>query len=121
MKFTIHALTILGTALAFAACSDDSGDGAVADDDFVGGGGSGPTLSLADYDKSCSSEADCAAVFEGPVCGCACPNHAINVSELDRYNARQQELSQSCGRPTVACSCAGGSTVCAGGTCDLTF
>jgi hypothetical protein len=77
-------------------------------------------LDATHYDQSCSTAADCVAVFNGDVCSvCACPNAAINAKDKSRYDADDGSLQRYCGpRPAVACiSCPTPMVACVGGKC----
>jgi hypothetical protein len=67
----------------------------------------GPSCALGiaatSYDRSCTQDADCVAVFSGDVCNsdCRCPNAAIRASALTRYEADATKLVKG---PSI-CNC----------------
>src|SRR6185436_14575627 len=64
------------------------------------------TISLAGYNKSCATAADCVVVHAGEICsGCTCGNDAINHADLDKYNAEFTDKEKSCSEPPLACPC----------------
>ncbi len=84
-----------------------------------------PTLQLTDYSKSCTVDADCAAVYVGPlcqVCG-ACQNAAISVTDTAKRDADATEASRSCPPkqgPQPACAaCLARVALCDAGVCGL--
>jgi hypothetical protein len=71
----------------------------------------------ADYDQSCASNADCAAVYQGSLCTeCLCPTAAINQQALSAYS----NAIEAAGPPVGVCNCpAFPPPVCQAGTCVL--
>lgn len=49
-------------------------------------GGGATVVDVGEYDQSCQVAADCVVVQDGDIC-CGCPNAAINVDALARYQA----------------------------------
>jgi hypothetical protein len=81
-------------------------------------GGPSCTTSIyaAQYDQSCASDADCTAVYSGPLCGeCYCPNSAINRSAITAYasDTARGEPGGMCGCPLIP------PAMCLGGACIL--
>ena len=51
-----------------------------------GSGGTNAQIRASDFDQSCTTAADCAAVFEGPICKpCPCENAAIAKKDAEKY------------------------------------
>lgn len=65
----------------------------------------GTVIGAGNYDQRCMSDVDCAPVYQGDACGiCTCPNTAVNVDQLTRYEADLASLKKLCGpQPAVAC------------------
>jgi hypothetical protein len=85
--------------LVLAACSQDT------------------SISISDFSTGCVKDADCVVVQVGNICGCDCGNAAINVGELNAYQAEAQAKQKNC-HSGIACDCAGTSTaVCKQGQC----
>src|SRR5262249_52337457 len=65
----------------------------------------GPSAPIhaSDYDGSCKTVDDCVAIVEGPVCGCSCPNAAINKSDLAREEADFQREHAKCAPDGPTC------------------
>jgi hypothetical protein len=96
-----HALVaaFVAPAVVMAACSS--------------GGGS---LTLADYDTSCTLASDCVAVVVNPTGCCDCPTGAINKADLAKYDAALGTRSQA--TCNVECgACPDVVAVCSHGTC----
>jgi hypothetical protein len=79
------------------------------------------TLSIGDYNKSCTATDQCIDVFIGDACSaCRCANDAINISDKAAY---QKDLyaAASCrlGGPECLADCISKSPVCQQGTCVL--
>jgi hypothetical protein len=76
-------------------------------------------LSLSDYSTRCAAAAECVAVTVGALCPCACPNAAINRSDLPRYEADRMQVR--CADTGVICGpCPEPrAPVCQAGTCAL--
>lgn len=82
-----------------------------------------PTLVESDYSRTCSTDADCVAVYVGPLCqvcgGCA--NTAINVADKARRDADSARLGGMCPPrtgPQPACAaCRQPAAACMSGTC----
>jgi hypothetical protein len=68
-------------ALLCAACGPTTEVGLDADDD---------------YQKACTTDDDCVAVFFGDVCQPGCPNGAIHVDTHDAYEAQFASDQQRC-------------------------
>ena len=100
---------IVPWVLLFAACgSDDTGGGST-------------KLSTAGFDKSCSADTDCVAVFEGNACaGCRCDNAAIAKSAEKDYRKERAIREDRCTNvPPCDADCAQVSVVCNAGTCEV--
>ncbi len=67
------------------------------------------SIQTKDYNVACTADADCAPVFEGALCGCgSCPNAAINLKDLERYNRDSTAIRNACGAvPLCAQQCVG--------------
>ncbi len=83
-------------------------------------GSSTVTLSDNGYKNTCSAPTDCAPVFFGNVCGCACANAAINQSYLARYQADFDAAHAGCTPSACQADCVASTATCAaGGVCAL--
>ena len=73
------------------------------------------SIVAADYDQSCTTDADCVAAYQGPLCDeCFCANTAINESAVTAYDA-----ALAAGSPSP-CNCPlSPPPVCDAGTCTL--
>ena len=90
-----------------------------------------PTISVAGYDRSRASVADCAVVKEGPVacCGALCPNAAIAQTAVSAYMSEfAKQTYIACRQLTIGCrdggallpdGCQQGRVACQGGACAL--
>jgi hypothetical protein len=76
------------------------------------------SISLADFDTSCTVDADCVAVQVGDICGCDCGNAAINKDGLAAYMAELDDKHKSC-HTGVFCDCAVAIAKCTQGKCGL--
>ncbi len=80
------------------------------------------TIDFKYYKRTCSTDADCVAVYSGDVCAlCPCPNEAIASSELTRYQSDSTSLHGRC-HSTAQADCVPCATVtafCLGGTCSV--
>ena len=82
-------------------------------------------ISTSDYPRSCSTDSDCAAVYEGTIgcCGASCPNAAINQMSLPAYEAAISSRTPMCS-PAPPCvfipvdRCPG-AVSCVSGTCTF--
>ncbi len=82
-------------ALLLAACTGgpgnlpgtgDAGADASSSSSSSGSGGTNAQIRASDFDQSCTTAADCAAVFEGPICKpCPCENAAIAKKDAEKY------------------------------------
>ena len=75
------------------------------------------TISVRDYDRSCTVDADCVTVNEGDLCAtplCRCPFSAVNAGVVDQYLADYEQVSD--GR-TGACFCPASQAICKDGVC----
>ncbi|MCA2982085.1 MAG: hypothetical protein INH41_05315 [Myxococcaceae bacterium] len=63
--------------------------------------------------------ADCAVVFSGDLCGCVCPNDAINVSDKLRYDADARAGTARCAPTRAQCvaDCIAMTASCQAGRC----
>lgn len=85
------------------------------------------TIEAKDYKQTCSTNDECAPVFVGQFCngGCGgCSNAAINQSDLARYTADVNTITNSCVRvgPPVLCAaaaCRQPEAACVNGACVL--
>lgn len=87
-----------------------------------GGGTSdaGPGPHDEDYDQSCTTAADCVAVYEGSNCCAVCPTGAINKKDQARFEAARSAATKQCGGvacPAIACDAP--PVVCSAGKCAL--
>lgn len=72
-------------------------------------------VSADDFDRTCTVDTDCVAVFEGEICEeCQCPNAAVNRAELASYQAQFDETCAS----DAPCPCAGAGSTCVDGVCE---
>jgi hypothetical protein len=81
-------------------------------------GGSSCGISASNYDQSCTTDADCVAVYQGEVCSteCSCPNAVINQRALAQY---WTDFSKEDHKANV-CDCALSPTPrCMGSICSL--
>lgn len=90
---------------------------------LLGDAASACTIRAADYDRSCSKDADCVEVGEGNACEApcvvACATTAINVSAMAAYEADYaRNPIKSCGDIFCGCPCIGAPR-CVRGTCEL--
>lgn len=97
-----------GACVADTTCSD------------VDDGGAPPcsgAIDASDYDQSCTTDADCVAVYTGSVCGgCFCPNGAVGSKGFAAY----QTDWNAYGPPASVCFCPLLPTpVCTGGVCTM--
>ena len=93
--------------------------------DVCDAGGDVPAISSADYDRSCTVDADCVAVPEGDVCSdCALHCQALGVvNKSVEAQYRRDVAKLVAAYPKGECSCpAPLPTCCVGGVCrqDLT-
>ena len=75
---------------------------------------------VSQFDQTCVEDADCMAVTNGDLCGCACANSGINIAEADAWSAHYDEAFANCD-PTMMPDCAACFPVegyCDDGTCD---
>lgn len=79
------------------------------------------TVSLTDYNTSCTADADCMAVTVGSVCGCSCGNAAINRTDAVRYHSDHTAARSHCSGPECLADCAAPKLSCSSGTCKLTY
>jgi hypothetical protein len=73
-------------------------------------------ISAASYDRGCSTDEDCVAVYQGAVCQlCKCPSEPIAKKDKDKYDrdleqkrvgcpAQTGESCQPCATPQVGCN-----------------
>lgn len=84
-----------------------------------------PTLQLADYSSACGVDADCVAVYIGPLCQVCggCSNAAINVADQAKRDADAASASRSCppqtGPRPVCAACREPAATCDAGVCAL--
>lgn len=83
------------------------------------------SISASDYDRSCSADADCVAIYEGSIgcCGVvACPNAAINAADSERYMSDVASRTETCS-PAPPCvapiDCPTIHPVCSNQVCEL--
>lgn len=117
MRVAAFVVVTLAAASA-AACSSSSSNGSGAGGDGGAGGGG---LRASDYDRSCATTTDCAAVHEGDPCGgCSCANATIAAKDEARYEADLKAAQQACA-PHAVCNiaCAMPLYGCVAGTCSL--
>lgn len=82
--------------------------------------------SPSDYDRSCESVTDCAAVYIGPLgcCDQPCPNAAVRTTAAERAR-NDVEAARECAGPTPPClpqtpgQCPDSRVLCEQGTCTL--
>jgi hypothetical protein len=74
------------------------------------------SVSASSFDQSCTTAADCAAIFQGSLCGpCICPSTYINKNSLPTY---YDDIAGFGGSPTTGCNCPFiGPPVCSNGVC----
>jgi hypothetical protein len=82
------------------------------------GAGSGScVISASDYDQSCTTPADCVAVFSGDICTgqCSCNNAFVNAGAASAYEAAFEKLSMP---HDTTCPCSfGPAPACVNGLC----
>jgi len=83
-----------------------------------------PTLEVKDYSKACTVEADCVAVYIGPLCQTCggCPNEAISQSSKAKYDADAAAAARSCPpnlNRAVCAACRLPEVACTAGACAL--
>jgi len=88
----------------------------------IGCGPARTQVDAADYEASCTADADCILVFEGDACDrCRCPNVSIRASEGTAHADDLMDAADRCPTPTpnlVTCApCEGVEAVCDGGMC----
>lgn len=95
----------------------DLGGGACALGSCADAGCSAGSIQASGYDQSCNADADCAAVFEGNLCGlCFCPNAALAKSALAKYESDFAAKMP----PANACDCPlSPPPLCKAGVCAL--
>ncbi|MDP3233955.1 MAG: hypothetical protein Q8S33_07345 [Myxococcales bacterium] len=65
-------------------------------------------LSVTDYSTTCSVDADCVAVYFGPMCRACdprCSNDAISRLSKPQYETDASELASACPRPIFPPQC----------------
>lgn len=89
---------------------DDSGtghDGGLGDDGSTSDAGPPKPIDANDYDRTCTTAADCVAIVADPSGGCqycACPNAAINKSDLAKEQAAANAWNATCpANPGAVC------------------
>jgi hypothetical protein len=83
----------LGNGMCFeGSCGDvDAGSSCTPD-----------SISANEWDQSCSTDSDCASVYQGDLCSaCQCHNATINVNSLNAYLG----ASNTPGKPVTVCDC----------------
>ncbi len=76
------------------------------------------TMRTADYDRSCTKDSDCVAVFEGDLCDVCCNDGAINKRDEQRYEQDLEHARDACGEKIMQCEpCMGASATCQRGRC----
>jgi hypothetical protein len=76
------------------------------------------TIDMAGFNFECLQASDCNPVFFGDFCGlCDCPNSAINVGDLPKYQAEVATKAQ--GTPPGGCFCPVSKAICVQGTCGV--
>ena len=60
---------------------------------------------ISQFDQTCSVDSDCVAVTNGNLCGCACKNAALNIEDLDAWQAHYDDVYANCD-PTYMPDCA---------------
>jgi hypothetical protein len=82
-------------------------------------------IHASDYDRSCTTAADCVGVTDGLVCiDEACDvNASVNTQDRDRFNADRAQQRQSCSSVAhvvcEACTSTAATLSCDSGTCHL--
>jgi hypothetical protein len=113
-----RALTLASVLASLALCASACGDVTTPQD------GGGP-LDAADYDQSCSTDADCVAVPEGPIeccssVSCSPANAAINKGALPQFEADfQADFPTNCGDIACPAICAINNAQCSQGKCAV--
>jgi len=80
------------------------------------------SIDAKNYQRSCSADGDCAAVYSGDTCAlCPCPNAAIATTELTRYQSDAQSLHGRCHSNAQAdcVPCQAVTAFCLDGTCAV--
>ncbi len=82
--------------------------------------GGSTTISLSTYKTTCTTAGDCVPIHTGDVCGCACPNGAINSADEERYTADFNQARNQCGSvPVCTTLCVAPQVACTAGACAL--
>ncbi len=113
----VFAFTI---CVSFVACGGivsgpaPGGDASTEADASADGATSPCVVRASTYDQTCTSAADCVAVFDGNVCSaqCRCQNSGINRSDLARYQANFPHADGG-----LACPCPAQMIACLSGLC----
>jgi hypothetical protein len=87
------------------------------------GSGENHSIATSEFQRSCTADSDCVAVFEGTLgcCGGNCPNGAVNQVGYPDYEAALAKRTPICS-PAPPCAavtniaCRAGA-ICASGTC----
>lgn len=78
------------------------------------------TMRTADYDQSCTRDADCVDVFEGNLCTMCCNINTINKQEEARYDRDLERARAACGKRIIQCHpCSGSPVACQRGRCVI--
>jgi hypothetical protein len=86
-----------------------------------GSSGTNAQIRASDFDQSCTTAADCAAVFEGPICKpCPCENAAIAKKDAEKYASTKAGADCPPQEGDVACApCLPPIMACNAGKCAL--
>jgi hypothetical protein len=77
------------------------------------------TIDLTDFDVSCTQASDCTPVFTGSFCtNCTCPDSAINVADMAKYQAEAQAKESGADRSGPVCDCLAALPTCVQGRCS---
>jgi hypothetical protein len=101
-------MTVLLFLLACSATKDTASEDSTSTD-------------VSQFDQTCVEDADCMAVTNGNLCGCACENSGINIAEADAWSDHYNEVFDNCD-PTLMPDCAACPPVeayCDNGTCAI--
>ena len=112
MRFLISTVIVI----AIAACSKKDANPPPSEDTSAP---QGKGVRVADFDRSCVSDADCIVVAEGTACCLGCPSASIAKKAFASYNTKLAEHRASCKQTSCPkADCISLRARCTGGTCE---